>query len=246
MFYLPVHWSAPANVNAISTMRTGGCSQPPFDTFNLAFHVEDNPDNVIANRHKLLTILPLAPAWLEQVHSADVVIVDKSFDCTKVLAADAFYTRTKNQPIAIMTADCLPILLTDNKGQQIAAIHGGWKGLVLGIIENTLELFTGENKNIIAWLGPAIGKEHFEVGQDVYDAFCDKNVIHQCAFFKKNNTVSNKYMADLFMLATQILKQQGITLIYTEQYCTFANNNKFYSYRREGITGRMASIIWLS
>ena len=160
------NWPAPANVFAASTTRQGGVSQAPFDTFNVAHHVGDSPDDVQKNRVILreTLALPSEPLWLNQTHSNSV---STGGNCE----ADAAYTREPNTPLVIMTADCLPILLCDTEGTEVAAIHAGWRGLAHGVIENTLKHFSAKPENILAWLGPAIGPSAFEVGQDVYDAF---------------------------------------------------------------------------
>jgi len=232
-------WPAPENVRSISTSRLGGVSQGVFASNNLALHVGDDGENVRINRQRLkaLCSLPAEPTWLTQIHSNIVVNCDE-VSCE----ADASYTDQINQICVVMTADCLPILLCDKSGQQIAAVHAGWRGLLNNVIENSLARFHGSTNDIIAWLGPAIGKEVFEVGNEVYDAFVER---HNAAadFFRARE--NNKYLADMVGLAKLRLKLVGVSGIYGGQYCTFSDEARFFSYRRDGVCGRMASLIWL-
>jgi hypothetical protein len=241
--YISTEWSAPKNVKSFTTTRKGGVSTLPFDSFNLAFHVNDEQSDVSANRARLHEKLPSNAIWLEQIHSNKVIEISANTDLAIIEKADALYTNQINVPLAIMTADCLPILLTDQNGGQIAAIHGGWRGLAGGIIENTLACFDCDSSQILAWLGPAIGPENFEVGQDVVDAFSDLNINYLHAFQVKEN---GKFHADIFLLAKQLLNKSGISHITSREQCTFNEPELFYSYRREIQTGRMASLIWIS
>lgn len=243
MFNLPAIWPAPKNIKSFTTTRKGGVSQLPFNSFNLAYHVNDNSEFVTRNRELLHKQLPNDAVWLEQIHSNKVIEIFSSSDLSSIEQADALFTKQANIPLAIMTADCLPILLTDTKGSQIAAIHGGWRGLAEGIIENTLVYFDCKPSQIIAWLGPAIGPENFEVGQNVVDAFSDMNINYAHGFKGKGN---GKFFADIFFLAKELLNKSGVSFISSEQRCTFNESELFYSYRREGKTGRMASLIWIS
>ncbi|PAJ72378.1 hypothetical protein CJF42_21500 [Pseudoalteromonas sp. NBT06-2] len=242
MSYISTIWSTPKNIKYLTTTRKGGASKPPFDSFNLAYHVNDNSNDVAANRALLHKQLPGNAIWLEQIHSNKVIEISSESDLNSVQKADALFTKVKNIPLAIMTADCLPILLTNKNGSQIAAIHGGWRGLASGIIENTLACFDCDPSQIMAWLGPAIGPENFEVGQDVIDAFSERNINLLDAFNPQEN---GKFYVDIFMLAKQLLDNLGIIQTTCEQQCTFNEPEFFYSYRRESKTGRMASLIWI-
>ena len=233
-------WTAPNTVSALSTIRQGGVSVAPFDSFNVGLHVGDDEQAVLANRALLTNQLPNPAVWLNQTHSSDVIVIDEKSDLSQVRAADALYTRLVKQPLAIMTADCLPVLLCSSSGDEVAAVHGGWRGLAQAILANTVSHFQAPANDIIAWLGPAIGPSQFEVGQDVKDSFCLQNPVHQQAFTAKHK----KYMADIYLLARQQLAQLGVVKIYGGEYCTVTDKSQFFSYRRDGQTGRMASLIW--
>jgi len=239
--YLTPTWQAPNNIGALNTTRKGGESQPPFASLNLGLHVGDNVNAVNANRAKLNAQLPAAPIWLNQIHSSDVINVDEHFDNTRLHDGDALFTRIKNQPLAIMTADCLPILLASRCGTEIAAIHGGWRGLAANIIACTLAQFSVARADIIAWLGPAIGASQFEVGDEVKSAFVAQHPSHHNAFVAEPH---NKFMADIYSIAKQQLNLLGVSSVAGGEYCTVIQPELFFSYRRDGQTGRMASVIW--
>lgn len=237
-----------SNVAAFSTTRH---SPRPLDQqrhdqnkrygdFNLALHVGDNEKSVNNNRQQLNAYLPenVSIQWLEQVHGSTVVDVTRGLRSN--IAADASYTRNKTIALAIMTADCLPIMLTTEHGDEIAAIHGGWRSLSKGIIHNTIALFNAGAIKIHAWLGPCIGNKAFEVGADVYERFVSMNVDFKIAF---TPLAKNKYFADLHEIAKIQLKALGISNIYQTRHCTFHQVSDYYSYRREGQTGRMATLI---
>lgn len=235
-------WPAPDCVKAVSTTRIGGFSLPPYDSFNLATHVEDDPFLVKKNRERLtqLASLPEQPRWLEQVHSNQVI---KSTEWQTGKQADAIISTQPNHVCSIMTADCLPILLCNRRGTAVAAIHAGWRGLASGIIEQTVSLFPENPSDIIAWLGPAIGPEQFEVGQDVYNAFSSAYFDRDNAFIK---TDADHYLANIFLLAKQQLNYLGITAISGGEKCTKSMPEQFFSYRRDNVTGRMATLIWIT
>ena len=233
-------WTAPNTVSALSTIRQGGVSVAPFDSFNVGLHVGDDEQAVLANRALLTNQLPNPAVWLNQTHSSDVVVIDEESDLSELRSADALYTRLVNQPLAIMTADCLPVLLCSISGDEVAAVHGGWRGLAQGILANTVSHFQAPASDIIAWLGPAIGPLQFEVGQEVKECFCSQNPEHQQAFTAKHE----KYMADIYLLARQQLAQLGVVKMYGGEHCTVTEKSQFFSYRRDGQTGRMASLIW--
>ena len=234
-------WPCPPWVKACSTTRLGGFSRAPFDSFNLAQHVGDESGAVAQNRFYLRNILelPVEPLWLEQVHS-DIVV-----DAATAVAgetADASYSFSTAAVCVVMTADCLPVLLTDRKGTCVAAIHAGWRGLEKGIITNTIAKLTRPGMELLAWLGPAIGPSAFEVGEDVYHAFIAKNPDSATAFQPRGD---KKWMLNIYQLARQELIRQGVNEIYGGGLCTYSDFNRFYSYRRDGRTGRMATLIWL-
>ncbi len=211
-----------------------------FGNFNLGLHVGDNADLVNENRQSLLPFLPAQTKiqWLEQVHGNHVEIIDSHTE--QALIADAMITRQKNIALAIMTADCLPILLSSTNGDEVAAIHGGWRSLQSGIIEKTLNKMETANHNINAWLGPCIGECAFEVGDEVRTLFVGKNKKFSGAFQQHN---SNKFLANLQKIAYIALEQLNVVNISALSDCTFSKPNKYYSYRRSPITGRMATII---
>lgn len=243
MHKLPATWQAPKQVIAFSTTRRGGISSAPFNSLNLGYHVGDDANAVKHNREILEQSLPTKAQWLTQIHSNHVFVVDKDTQLDTCVEADALYTREPNRPLAVMTADCLPIFLCSQQGDEIAVIHAGWRGLLNGIIENTLNCFN--STNLIAHLGPAISKSAFEVGAEVKQAFCNnfKNVDH-CFIDIKG--VQDKYFADLYELAKNSLNRQGVIVISGGQYCTYSQPNYFFSYRKEGRTGRNGHIIYFS
>jgi len=214
-----------------------------YGAFNLGLHVGDDEDQVQFNRQSLLEYFPKQTQiqWLEQVHGSHVVSVSNQHNN---IVADAVVTREKNLALAIMTADCLPIMLSTIDGHVIGAIHGGWKPLVNGIIENTINEMNVEPATIYAWLGPCIGKHHFEVGEEVYHAFLALDDELNKAFTPKPLiTEQQKYLADLHVIAKLQLTQLGISNIYSLPECTYSNSERYYSYRREAVTGRMATVI---
>ncbi|MEL0640877.1 peptidoglycan editing factor PgeF [Pseudoalteromonas aliena] len=241
MNLLSAPWQRLDSVATLSTTREGGASKAPFSNMNLGLHVGDNKRHVLKNRTLLNSHLPNPAVWLNQTHSAEVVVVDEQFDFSILQDGDALFTTLINQPIAIMTADCLPILMTSSNGGEVAAIHGGWRGLEQGIIKNTLSYFKTNNENIYAWLGPAIGPTKFEVGIDVFDLFKAHSVLFTQAFQLQQN---QKYLADIYLIARIQLQILGVKNISGGEYCTASQKELFFSYRRDGQTGRMASLIW--
>lgn len=247
------NWPVAANVHAISTTRQGGFSTDAFSSMNLGDHVNDDPKTVQRNRSYLHEILqlPSEPFWLQQVHDTAVVELDKNPIDNK---ADAAVTHQAGQVCVIMTADCMPVLFSDRQGQCIAAAHAGWRGLCEGVLENTLQYFDCPREDILVWLGPAIGSEVFEVGHEVREAFLEAaksrglnqdemaNAFHHSA---NTQPTENKWRADLYALARQRLQALGVKAIYSDESCTFSDTTRFYSYRRESKTGRMATLIWM-
>jgi len=239
--FISVNWPAPHHIKALTTTRNGGQSLAPYDSLNLGDHVGDNPDHVAANRQKLIetALLPNQPLWLKQTHSTDVI---DSSRWQKDIEADAIVSASTNKLCAVMTADCLPLLITDTSGSQVAAVHAGWRGLQAGIIENTLAKFAKPRSDILVWLGPAIGPHAFEVGPEVKAAFLAVDPAAEAAFIA---THADRYLADIYLLARQRLAAQGVTAIYGGDYCTYSEKERFFSFRRDGVTGRMASLIWI-
>ena len=234
-------WPAPLNVLAVSTTRHGGVSMPPYDSFNLAEHVGDDPRSVAENRRCLTALagLPREPAWLEQVHGIEVVAADL---VTQPIAADAAFTRKAAYPCVVMTADCLPVLFCDRAGTVVAVAHAGWRGLAGGVLAATVAKLETMPAQLLAWLGPAIGPQSFVVGPEVRAAFVALRADHAEAF---QPTATGRWLADLYHLARQQLHHLGIEAVYGGVHCTMNEPERFFSYRREHCTGRMASLIWL-
>lgn len=237
-FVLP-DWPAPANVKAIQTTRRGGFSRVPYDDLNLAQHVGDDPVTVSRNRMLLAPFMPSEPVWLEQVHG--VTVADADAAACRVVA-DASVARQRGSVCVVMTADCLPLLLCDETGTVVAAAHAGWRGLCDGVIEATVQAMDVAPQNVLVWLGPAISQRQFEVGAEVRTAFMARHAQAAEAFIPHGD----RYLADLYLLAHQRLHALGITRIYGGNFCTFSERDRFYSYRRDGATGRMGTFIWLA
>jgi YfiH family protein len=232
-------WPAPANVRALQTTRVGGVSAEPYDSLNLAGHVGDDALKVVANRQLLSPYVPTEPLWLNQVHG--IVVVDAAI-ASCLPEADASFTRASNIVCATMTADCLPVLLCDEAGTVVAAAHAGWRGLCDGVVEAAIAAMQTPPKNLMAWLGPAIGPNAFEVGIEVRDAFISHARKAQLAF---GPIADDKWLGDIYLLAKQRLHRLGIERIYGGGLCTYTDQARFFSFRRDGVTGRMASMIWL-
>ncbi len=233
-------WDLPAGVGALLTTRAGGRSVGPFASFNLGGHVGDDPLAVAANRARLRSFLPAEPLWLNQVHGAAVADADGS---EGVPEADAALARISRCVCAVLTADCLPVLLCDDDASVVAAAHAGWRGLVAGVLENTVREMGVPPHRLRAWLGPAIGPEVFEVGDEVRVAFVAADPDAAKAFVAR--PVAGKWLADLFVLARRRLVAAGVTRISGGGMCTVSAPQRFYSYRRDGVTGRFASMVWL-
>lgn len=232
-------WPAPPSVRALSTTRKGGCSAGPYASFNLGDHVGDTPEAVTANRSLLSRQIPLAPRWLHQVHGIRCIDADTDDDSPE---ADASYSRAGRRACAIMTADCLPLLFCDESGSVVAAAHAGWRGLAAGVIEATVAAMQVPGARLLAWLGPAIGPQAFEVGDEVRAAFVSDDAHAAAAFVAHGN---GKWLADLHALARLRLERLGVERVYGDPSCTYQDSERFFSYRRDGITGRTASLIWL-
>ena len=231
-------WPAPKCIRSLITTRNGGVSRGPCASFNLGLRTGDDPQAVAANRALLRELLPQEPRWLKQVHGARVVAADS---VTAPPEADASVARAPGTVCAIMIADCLPVLLTDRSGRIVAAAHAGWRGLAAGVVEATVRAMEVAPGEVLAYLGPCIGPGAFEVGVDVYEAFMKSDPIAQGAFRPLH---PGKWLADLPGLTRQALARAGVSLIYGEPQCTYADSGRFFSYRRDPATGRMAALIW--
>ncbi|SFP56410.1 conserved hypothetical protein [Nitrosomonas cryotolerans] len=240
-------WPAPSHVKSIFTTRYGGVSNGPNGTYaslNLGAHVNDRPSDVAYNRALLCKHLPGEPRWLKQVHGALPVWIDNS---DGLLEGDAALSHQQETVCVIQVADCLPIFLCDTAGIVVGVIHAGWRGLAAGIIEKSVSKMRAghSNREIMAWLGPAIGPEHFEVGEEVRTIFLDHDQASEPAFSAQHNRPGNKWLANIFLLARQRLAKANVTEVYGGGICTFSDPTRFFSYRRDGETGRMAALIWL-
>ena len=236
--WLMPDWPAPARVKACVTTREGGVSLPPFDSLNLGDHVGDDPSAVAENRRRLTDQFAITPAWLQQVHGIDVVEADP----TRVATADASWCATPGIACTAMTADCLPVLFCNRAGTRVAAAHAGWRGLASGVLEATLDSLALPADETLAWLGPAIGPQAFEVGPEVREAFIAQHTDAERAFQPSHN--AGKFLADIYALARLRLAERGVTAVYGGGLCT-VSDPRFFSYRRNARTGRFASLIWL-
>lgn len=234
-------WPAPARVHAVTTTRTGGVSTGPYASMNLATHVGDALDAVEANRLSLSRqlALPAGPVWLEQVHGTGICNLDE--DPSDTPRADGAVATRAGAVCVVMTADCLPVLLCARDGSGVAAAHAGWRGLADGVIEAALDGLSCPPDAVLAWLGPAIGPQAFEVGEEVRLAFVNQDSQAETAFHVREG----RLYADLYRLARQRLQARGVKAIHGGGRCTYTEADSFYSYRRDGTTGRMASLIWI-
>lgn len=232
-------WPAPKGVQAMSTTRRGGVSEGLYHSLNLGNHVGDQPGRVAENRARVAAHLPAAPLWLSQVHGTRVVDAALVADGEQ---ADAAFIRAPGRVCAVMTADCLPVLFCHRGGQVVAAAHAGWRGLAGGVLEATLAAMAVPADEVMAWLGPAIGPSAFEVGDDVRDVFVQVDPAAASAFV---TGAEGKWFADLFALARLRLHRAGVAAIYGGDRCTLSDPGLFFSHRRDRLTGRMASMIWL-
>jgi YfiH family protein len=234
-------WPAPPGVRAASSLRAGGFSAGRYASFNLGAHVGDDPAAVAANRLRLQESLelPAAPVWLEQTHGAAIIRADAALSASPP-QADAAYALSSGAVCAVMTADCLPVLLCSRTGDRVAAAHAGWRGLAGGILESSVAALA--SPGLLAWLGPAIGPEAFEVGAEVRQAFAGK--LGDACLPAFRQTDASHWLADLYLLARLTLQKLGVHAIYGGGYCTYSDSARFFSYRRDGQTGRMATLIW--
>lgn len=251
MDYIVPDWPAPDHVRALFTTRSGGVSENAggaYATFNLGMHVNDNPDHVLENRRLLRQHLPNEPQWLEQVHGVDHIRVEQ---VAGAMRADAALSRSPGSVCAVMVADCLPVYLCDSAGTAVGIVHAGWRGLSAGIVEKSVAAMHIEPERMMAWLGPAIGPAHFEVGDEVRTIFVDHDPQASIAFkpasaaAQPESVLKTKWYADIFQLARLRLLAAGVNRIYGGGICTYSDPARFFSYRRDGVTGRMAALIWL-
>jgi len=240
--WLTPDWPAPGRVRAASTLRTGGVSAGPWTSLNLGAHVGDDPAAVTANRRLLVEALglPSEPRWLQQVHGTRVAGCDWQPGCE----ADAAVTDQPGDVCVVMTADCLPVLLCNRAGTRVAAAHAGWRGLAAGVLERSAGAFADPPGDLLAWLGPAIGPGAFEVGEEVRQAFCAKDPGAAVAFAP--SVQAGHWLADLYSLARRRLAACGVNAVYGGGECTYSDAARYFSFRRDGTTGRMASLVWLA
>jgi YfiH family protein len=233
-------WPAPSNVKALVTTRHGGCSIAPYESLNLADHVGDDAACVARNRALLAREgrLPDKPFWLSQVHGSSVV---SARDASPGCQADAVYSDHPGIVCAVLTADCLPLLISDRQGKEVCAVHAGWRGLAAGVVENALARFRSPPKELLVWLGPAIGPAAFEVGDEVRERFLSHRRDAAECF---TSTRPGHWLADIYGLARLRLNDAGVAFVGGGEYCTFNQEDLFFSYRRDGTTGRMAAMIW--
>lgn len=240
-YWIP-DWPAPANVRAASTLRTGGVSRGRYASLNLGTHVGDVPEAVADNRARLRATLrlPAEPCWLEQVHGSTAVEAGSA--AVKPPRADASIARGRGVVCAVLTADCLPVLFCSVDGDRVAAAHAGWRGLAGGILDSTVSSLGLPGAALMAWLGPAIGPQAFEVGDEVRIAFTARDAAAASAFVPN---ARGRWQADLYRLARLELARLGVHSVFGGSACTYSDEERFFSYRRDGETGRMATLIWL-
>lgn len=232
-------WPVPRRVRALITTRNGGVSSGPYASMNLGLRVDDDASSVAANRRALRQFLPAEPSWLNQVHGTKVV---DAADISTPVEADASIAASPGCVSAIMVADCLPVLFAHRSGSAVAAAHAGWRGLAAGVIENTVRALDTDPKDLLAYLGPAIGPAAFEVGAEVRNAFIAVDPAAASAF---RACKPDKWLADLFELARQRLASAGVTRVYGGGHCTYSDPARFFSHRRDKVSGRMAALIWI-
>jgi YfiH family protein len=238
--WLVPDWPAPPRVRAFVTTRSGGVSEGDYASMNLGLSSGDDPQRVRRNREIVRELIPGEPRWLAQVHGVDVADVDMKDDGVRP-RADAAVARKPGRVCTVLTADCLPLLLCDAEGKGVAVAHAGWRGLAAGVIENAVRSLGAERT--LAWMGPAIGPKAFEVGPEVREAFLQHDAAAEAAFTSHR---PGKYLADLYLLARQRLAKAGVTEIHGGGFCTYNDNDRFFSYRRRKESGRMGAFIWIS
>jgi YfiH family protein len=232
---LRADWPAPAGVRVLCTTRNGGCSVGAWASMNLGEHCGDDPENVRRNRQRLLDELPAEPQWLRQVHGTAVAVHPGHVNEPE---ADALVAFAPGQVCAVLTADCLPVAFCDTAGSRVAVAHAGWRGLAGGVLQTTVDALQCDPGELIAWLGPAIGPSAYEVGADVVAAFPDE-------FGQGFTPRGERWLLDLYAVARLKLAAAGVTAVYGGGLCTYSEPQRFYSFRRDGTTGRMATLVWL-
>ena len=247
------NWSVPSCIHSFVTTKEGGLSSPPYQSLNLGDHVGDDPHKVIGNRLLVRAQLPSDPIWLTQTHSTMVStpISRQKRNGEVSIHADASVTNLPNEVLAIMTADCLPILIASADGSVVGVAHAGWRGLCAGVIENTVAEMLKlsphlKAADLMVWMGPEIGPESFEVGVDVVEAFQGDHPVEHAIAFVAIQDKPGKYLADIYLLARTRLEMLGVNSISGGDRCTVKENQEFFSYRRDGKTGRFATFIWIS
>jgi YfiH family protein len=234
-------WPAPARVRAFVTTREGGVSRGEHGTLNLGTRCGDDPARVAANRAVVREHLPSSPRWLSQVHGTEVADLDPAGE-GGVVAADAAATSAAGRVACVLTADCLPVFLCREDGTRVAAVHAGWRGLAAGVLENAVAAVGGDASRVLAWLGPAIGPSAFEVGPEVRQAFVSAHAEAASAFARGRE---DRFMADLYALARLRLGRAGIGGVWGGGFCTYTENDRFFSYRRAKESGRLGAFIWI-
>jgi hypothetical protein len=243
-------WPAPERIHAVTTLRCGGVSEAPYQSLNLGDHVGDKLASVSANRARLQRAmqLPSAPCWLSQIHGTTLVDAAQFGQVSatsnhQTVTADGSFASQAGIVCAVLTADCLPLLFCDRQGSRVAAVHAGWRGLAAGIVEGMVQTLNVPVTELLVWLGPAIGPGVFAVGPEVRAAFIKHHDLAQQAFVPIDK---GHYLADLYLLARLRLQRIGIEAVYGGRWCTYSQAEDFYSFRRDGVTGRQASLIWIS
>lgn len=245
--FLVPEWPAPENVKSMVTKRSGGYSCAPYASFNVAAHVSDDPNTVNLNRELLYKKVGLPITWLNQTHSTDVILLERATQNPQ--SGDAVFSRQGKVVCSVMTADCLPILVCDVGGEEVAAIHAGWRGLADGIVTETIKYFSAPADELLVYLGPAISQPYFEVGEDVRQIFAHAELMRPYAESMSSAfslREGGKYYADMYRVARSELNALGVTAVFGGDQCTFRQKDDYFSFRRDNITGRMASLIWLS
>jgi len=240
MEWIRPDWPAPSRVRALITTRRGGVSQGPYASLNLGDHVGDEPETVRANRGLLREDLPSEPKWLRQVHGTRIASVDGALYSKE---GDGAVSRVAGTVCAVLMADCLPVLLCDESATVVGIAHAGWRGLCAGIVEQAVAAMGAHPSSLLAYLGPAIGPASFEVGDEVREAFLRHQPSAAAAFASHG---PKKWLCDLDQLARQRLQECGVSRVHGGGMCTYLDADRFYSYRRDGVTGRMAALIWLA
>ena len=234
--WIQADWPAPPNVRAFSTTRSGGVSRGPWSSLNLGLHCGDDPSLVEQNRASLSEALPSSPHWLHQVHGPTVVRHSARVTCE--MEGDALVSFEPHQVCAVLTADCLPVLFCNRRGDRVGIAHAGWRGLAGGILEATVRVLDEAPNELMAWMGPAIGPRVYEVGSDVAEAFPNE---FPAGFTRQGD----RFLLDIYSVAKLKLAAAGVQAVYGGRYCTMSDPERFFSYRRDGVTGRMASLLWL-